>query len=217
MQSVITFHLFAADWRLVHSVVIQRKRSTLSDVAQRASRRQFLPDLPHLLKVSVSSKQIRRFWILTPLCISSRSNLGECEAPRSFAATVEDGDGTLDPQSDSQFTHCNCNNGFSHSNKLVSFPENGIIVYTDNERVIVYYQCTRVLQDGTCDPTHAHLDITVNKRSVEVFKLKWFNVLLRKLCFDPNNMQLVPHDGMSSHVTFRVTSLSREFNCFSLV
>ena len=89
---------------------------------------------------------------------------------------------------------------------LFKFPENGIIVYTDNERVIVYYQCTRVLQDGTCDPTHAHLDITVNKRSVEVFKLKWFNVLLRKLCFDPNNMQLVPHDGMSFHVTFRVTS-----------
>ena len=121
MQSVMTFHLFAADWRLVHSVVIQRKRSILSDVAQRTSRRQFVPDLPHLLKVSVSSKEIRRFLILTTLCISSCSNLGECEAPRSFAATVEDGNGTLDPQSDSQFTHCNGNNSFPHSNKLVLF------------------------------------------------------------------------------------------------
>ena len=74
-------------------------------------------------------------------------------------------------------------------------------MYTDNSRVMVYYQCTRVLEDGTCDPTHTHLDIVTSRRDVELNQLKWFKVLVENLCLDPSRMQLVSHEGETRDVT----------------
>ena len=76
--------------------------------------------------------------------------------------------------------------------------ENGKLVYSDNNLILVYYQCTRLLEDGTCDSDHVHLDITMkDTRHMQPHQLLWFKVLARQLCLDIDDMQTVLHDGTS--------------------
>ena len=73
-------------------------------------------------------------------------------------------------------------------------------MYSDNNLILVYYQCTRLLEDGTCDSDHVHLDITMkDTRHMQPHQLLWFKVLARQLCLDIDDMQTVSHDGTSNH------------------
>jgi hypothetical protein len=81
---------------------------------------------------------------------------------------------------------------------ILIFTGTGMIVYTDNKNIVLYYECSRILEDGTCDPEHTQLHFSTRTRNTPKHVFRSLKVMLENHCFDLSDIQFVSHEGKFS-------------------
>jgi len=71
----------------------------------------------------------------------------------------------------------------------------GKVVYTDNEEVLIWYECELIDVSGACVYGRSRLEILQRTRNANGNLYLVHRDLVRSLCLDPKLLQLVTHHG----------------------
>jgi lipocalin len=96
----------------------------------------------------------------------------------------------------------------------------GKIVYTDYHEVAIWYECEAEDVTGSCPPNRIHLEILQRTASASGSLYLMHHELIRSLCVDPKQLELVTHevdcsDSQKCDLTQFVPSLGFDITTFS--
>ena len=68
----------------------------------------------------------------------------------------------------------------------------------------MFYECGRVLQDGTCDPSFTRLHVSMRSRTAGKHVIRALKVILKRLCIQLEDVQVVDHTGKKTGLSLQM-------------